>query len=46
MSDAPCRSDRQTIELLVGADVEQVKRIVDGAMSCEYVVRPAQTEAK
>jgi predicted ArsR family transcriptional regulator len=44
MSDAPCRSDRQTIELLVGANVEQVKRIVDGAMSCEYVVRPAQTE--
>jgi predicted ArsR family transcriptional regulator len=24
MSDAPCRSDRQTIELLVGAEVEQL----------------------
>ena len=46
MSDAPCRSDRQTIELLVGANVEQVKRIVDGAMSCEYVVRPAQAEVQ
>jgi DeoR family transcriptional regulator, suf operon transcriptional repressor len=44
MSDAPCRSDRQTIELLVGANVEQIKRIVDGATSCEYVVRPVQTE--
>ena len=43
MSDAPCRSDRQTIELLIGANVEQVKRIVDGATSCEYVVRPAQS---
>jgi predicted ArsR family transcriptional regulator len=43
MSDAPCRSDRQTIELLIGANVEQVKRIVDGAGSCEYVVRQPQT---
>ena len=44
MSDAPCRSDRQTIELLIGANVEQVKRIVDGAGSCEYVVRSAQSQ--
>jgi predicted ArsR family transcriptional regulator len=44
MSDAPCRSDRQTIELLVGANVEQIRRIVDGAESCQYVVRPSQSE--
>ena len=30
--------------LLVGANVEQVKRIVDGATSCEYVVRPMPIE--
>ena len=44
MADAPCRSDRQVIELLVGAEVEQVRRIVDGASSCEYVVRPAAAQ--
>jgi len=44
MSDAPCHSDRQTIELLVGADVEQLRRIVDGAPTCEYVVRPRTEE--
>jgi DeoR family transcriptional regulator, suf operon transcriptional repressor len=40
LSDAPCRSDRQSIELLVGAAVEQTKRIVDGSPLCEYVIRP------
>jgi predicted ArsR family transcriptional regulator len=40
LSDAPCRSDRQSIELLVGAAVEQTRRIVDGAPLCEYVIRP------
>ena len=40
MSDAPCRSDRQSIELLLGAPVEQTTRIVDGAPCCEYIVRP------
>jgi predicted ArsR family transcriptional regulator len=40
LSDAPCRSDRQSIELLVGTAVEQTKRIVDGARLCEYVIRP------
>ncbi|HWC28945.1 MAG TPA: helix-turn-helix domain-containing protein [Dehalococcoidia bacterium] len=39
MSDAACSADRQSIELLVGADVEQTKRIVDGAPICEYIVR-------
>jgi len=40
MSDAACRSDRQTIELLIGAEVEQITRIVDGAACCEYVLKP------
>jgi DeoR family suf operon transcriptional repressor len=44
MSDAPCLADRQTIELLVGAEVEQIRRIVDGAESCQYVVRPSKAE--
>lgn len=39
MSDAPCRSDRQSIELLVGAPVEQLKRIATGETICEYIVR-------
>lgn len=44
MTDAPCRSDRQSIELLVGAPVEQLRRIVDGEPICEYVVRPEPVE--
>jgi len=40
MSDAPCRADTQSIELLVGAHVQQTKRIVDGSPVCEYIVRP------
>ncbi len=39
MSDAACSADRHSIELLVRADVEQTKRIVDGAPICEYIVR-------
>lgn len=48
MSDAACRSDRQTIELLVGAEVDQTKRIVDGASVCEYIIRqrPVVNEGK
>lgn len=38
-SDAPCHADRKTVELLVGAPVEQVARMVDGHVMCEYVVR-------
>jgi predicted ArsR family transcriptional regulator len=47
MSDAACRSDRQTIELLLGAEVEQTRRIVDGSPVCEYIIRqrPAEKEA-
>ena len=40
MSDAACRSDRQTIELLVDGQVEQTTRIVEGAPVCEYIIRP------
>jgi DeoR family transcriptional regulator, suf operon transcriptional repressor len=40
LSDAACSADRHSIELLLGADVEQTKRIVDGAPCCEYIVRP------
>lgn len=41
MSDVPCRSDRQTIELLLGAQVEQIRRIADGEPLCEYIIRPS-----
>jgi hypothetical protein len=40
MSDAACRSDKRSIELLIGTEVEQTLRIVDGAPVCEYIVRP------
>jgi predicted ArsR family transcriptional regulator len=40
MSEAPCRADHRTIELLVGSRVEQTRRIVDGSPVCEYIVRP------
>jgi predicted ArsR family transcriptional regulator len=40
ISDAACSADRHSIELLVGAQVEQTRRIVDGAPCCEYIVRP------
>ena len=38
-SPAPCQSDRLAIELLLGAPVEQIGRLVDGSPCCEYVVR-------
>jgi DeoR family suf operon transcriptional repressor len=40
MSDAACSADRHSIELLLRADVEQTRRIVDGAPCCEYIVKP------
>ncbi len=43
-SSLPCRSDRESIELLVGARVEQTRRIVDGAPICEYVIQPEPVE--
>lgn len=40
MSDAACSADRRSIELLLGTEVDQTTRIVDGAPCCEYVIRP------
>ena len=39
ISKLPCESDRRAIELLLGLDVEQLNRIVDGSPICEYLVR-------
>lgn len=39
ISPLPCESDRKVIELLVGQEVEQLHRIVDGSPVCEYLVR-------
>jgi predicted ArsR family transcriptional regulator len=38
-TDACCKADRQSIELLVKAEVEQIRRIADGQPVCEYIVR-------
>ena len=38
-SDAPCHADHRVIEMLVGMPVDQVSRMVDGNLTCEYVVR-------
>ncbi len=38
-SDAPCRSDLKSIELLVGAPVDLRRRIADRDPICEYIVR-------
>lgn len=38
ISTLPCESDRKAIEMLIGTDVEQLERIVDGAACCEYLV--------
>jgi predicted ArsR family transcriptional regulator len=50
VSKLPCESDRKTIEMLVGAEVLQVHRIVDGDPCCEYVVslraEPATTHSR
>lgn len=40
ISSLPCDADRKAIELLLGLDVEQLNRIVDGSPVCEYLVRP------
>ncbi|MGE5595766.1 MAG: helix-turn-helix transcriptional regulator [Hyphomicrobiales bacterium] len=39
ISKLPCESDRKAIALLLGQDVEQLNRIVDGSPVCEYLVR-------
>ena len=42
ISTLPCDSDRKAIELLLGLDVEQLNRIVDGSPVCEYLVHAAR----
>ena len=42
ISTLPCQSDRKAIELLLGLQVEQLNRIVDGSPICEYLVRAAR----
>jgi predicted ArsR family transcriptional regulator len=39
ISKLPCESDRMAIQLLLGENVEQLNRIVDGSPICEYLVR-------
>lgn len=39
ISTLPCESDRKAIEILLGGEVEQLHRIVDGSPVCEYLVR-------
>jgi len=43
ISSLPCESDRKAIELLLGLDVEQLNRIVDGSPVCEYLVHAARS---
>jgi predicted ArsR family transcriptional regulator len=43
-SHAPCASDRKIIELLLDTEVEQIGRLVNGQMRCEYVVRMPTVE--
>lgn len=45
ISEAPCHADQKVVELLVGAEVEQVTRMVDGHPVCEYVVRELESQA-
>jgi len=46
ISKLPCESDRRTIELLLGLDVEQLNRIVDGSPVCEYLVHAGQSPSE
>jgi len=43
-TDACCAADRQSIELLVKGQVEQIRRIADGQPVCEYIVRESPGE--
>ncbi len=38
-----CDSERRAISALLGEDVQQTGRMVEGAACCEYVVRPAES---
>ncbi|HYM14686.1 MAG TPA: ArsR family transcriptional regulator [Dehalococcoidia bacterium] len=42
-SEAPCHADTRVVEMLIGAPVVQVGRMVDGHAMCEYVVQSAGT---
>jgi predicted ArsR family transcriptional regulator len=46
LTDAPCHADQRTVELLVGAPVRQVSRMVDGHAMCEYVVKASAATGK
>jgi predicted ArsR family transcriptional regulator len=46
LTDAPCHADQRTVELLVGAPVRQVSRMVDGHAMCEYVVKASAGSGK
>ncbi len=43
ISSLPCESERKAIELLLGLNVEQLNRIVDGSPVCEYLVHTARS---
>ena len=43
-TDAACEADRYSIELLLGAPVEQVSTIAGGSSHCEYLVRKPTAE--
>jgi predicted ArsR family transcriptional regulator len=45
LSPAACHADTRTVELLIGAPVQQVSRMIDGHAVCEYVVRELQEAA-
>jgi predicted ArsR family transcriptional regulator len=42
---ALCGSERRAIALMLGEEVDQVARLVDGGPCCEYVVRPRDDSA-
>lgn len=46
VTHAACAADRRTIELLLGAPVEQVATIVEGSPICEYLVARADDVAQ
>jgi predicted ArsR family transcriptional regulator len=41
---ACCAADRRTIELLIGAPVEQVTTVAEGGLTCEYIVRKDEAD--
>lgn len=43
-SEVPCHADTRVVEMLIGAPVELVARMVDGHATCEYIVRGMQQQ--